>query len=689
MREGFLKKFIGEERYLQNPPLITKDFIKFCEERGIKTNEDELEFFEKERLLYPIIRIDRPIGEEDVVEFKKEDGMKYYRPSEQGLMEGEEEIRRYKKKHYSSYGFDETYKKYLLIWLKEGNLFDPSTKPFKEWSSFKGENLGGHNQRIVNFYSSFQIYWLEILKNNFSLTFNFASKTYNNKKIENLNDFIFELNKMDNISYFVGFSKRIELLKNRSNRFQRVLEFLLSIQSIYVPYGRSSSRRITLKGKDENWHEERAKFDPKSELKELKFTIDEIGVLYWIFSKKTQELLGVKRDDWIQLWESTAWDEKDKLEGDIRLGIEYLQWALMLKRFIEDYKDREILDIDELGIISHDDILKVDPSDMNKYGLASLRSARNKGFTDIITGKSFYHDRYKRLFYLANDFELNYQPRMMVFVEGETEEKLFPKIFEWYYDKPENLGIEIVNFKGVDKLLSTSKNATELRDLINKIQADIKDKAIKTTHRIRLAELLKDLKSTDIVISNWTSFISYNLEKWQIIPFFVSDNEGNVKHFLDAEEPIKFEGDEYNVPDEWKYLWGINNENKPFKGNNFELANFSDEEILLAINQVLDDPIGINEVKKIREQEAGIKKIDDRITGKTKRKIVKVLFNNLFENYEQTRDESIILNRPISKLIEKILNLANLNHPPVDRVIEIHNKETISNILNGKRVENG
>lgn len=356
----------------------------------------------------------------------------------------------------------------------------------------------------------------------------------------------------------------------------------------------------------------------------------------------------------------------------------------MVKRFMEDYVEKEVLDVDEIGSIACEDIIKVNPLDMGKYGLASPRYSRNERFKDPITGKSFYHDRYKRLFYLANDFELDYQPRIMVFVEGETEEKLFPKIFEWYYDKPENLGIEIVNFKGVDKLLSTSKNARKLRNVIKNIEKEEKKLFISETQKKNLNGVVKKLKETDIIVSNWTSFTSYNLEKWQIIPFFVSDNEGNVKHFLDAEEPIKFQGKNYNVPGEWKYLWGETNENKPFKGNNFELANFSDEEILLAINQVLDDQIDINEIKKIREQEAGIKKIDDRITGKTKRKIVKVLFNNLFENYEQTMDESIILNRPISKLIEKVLNLANLNYPPVDRVIEARNKETILNILNGK-----
>ncbi|MCE7698730.1 MAG: hypothetical protein K8E24_007800, partial [Methanobacterium paludis] len=157
-------------------------------------------------------------------------------------------------------------------------------------------------------------------------------------------------------------------------------------------------------------------------------------------------------------------------------------------------------------------------------------------------------------------------------MKEKPKKEYFQKFFECYHNKPENLGIEIVNFKGVDKLLSTSKNAKKLRNVIKNIEIEEKKLLISKNQKKILNKLVKELKKTDIIVSNWTSFINYNLEKWQIIPFFVSDNEGNVKHFLDAEKPIKFEGKDYNVPDEWKYLWGETNENEPYKGNNFELA---------------------------------------------------------------------------------------------------------------------
>ena len=144
--------------------------------------------------------------------------------------------------------------------------------------------------------------------------------------------------------------------------FEKVLEFLLLIQSIFIPYGKSSSKTIQLQ--DETWYEQRDEFNSKKELKRFRITIKEIEALYYLFSKKTSKILGVKAD-WIQLWKSLAWDKKNDLVGDIRLGIEYLIWALMIKRFIEDFCGREILDIDEMSNISSDEILKYNPSEMD------------------------------------------------------------------------------------------------------------------------------------------------------------------------------------------------------------------------------------------------------------------------------------------------------------------------------------
>jgi hypothetical protein len=204
---------------------------------------------------------------------------------------------------------------------------------------------------------------------------------------------------------------------------------------------------------------------------------------------------------------------------------------------------------------------------------------------------------------------------------------------------------------------------------------------LKNSHLKELNDIINKLKNIDIIISNWTSFISYNLEKWQIIPFFVSDNEGNIKHFLESEYPIKYEYHIYNIPIDWKFLWGIDNNDKPFRGSSFEFANFSDNEIALAIGEITQEKIDEKEVKLMRDNGKGVNKISDKIKlPGNKIRLNRLLYGNLLNKFNETKDKSIF-ERPIFKLIEKISRIAALNHLPVDRQVGIENKKRIKEIL--------
>ena len=671
-QNNFLADYIEQEMYLQNPPLKTDKFIDYCKKRGVNTTIKELAFFEKEKLLFPIVRIDRPIGEEKRIKFKKSDGKEYWRPEEGGLQEGETEIERYKVKFYSTYDvFKEdivgTYHKDLLKnWLEEGKLFDPSTKDFKNWDSFVGEELEHEKQKIISFYSSFQIYWLEILKKSFSITLNLAGDEIkaisqfiliDNRQgsgsfsFQKMNDFAGKLEEVaakDPFKDFFDIESKKEKLKENYQEFDKFLKFLLSVQSAYFPYAKSGGGTIQISGDDKKWHEMKRNFKLNDIFEKLDFKIEDISKWYKIFSDEAQKRLGVKRDDWIQLWKNIAWSEKDKLEGDTKLDVEYLQWAIMLKRIIEEYLQKEILDIDEISNISPDDILKFEPEKMNQYGIL-LRATRNKRYSD--QDKNYYHDQYKRLFYLANDFGLDYQPRVMVFVEGKTEETIFPEIFEQYIgNKPENLGIEFVDIGGISKFFGQ--------------KISIKD---------------SNGKYKKSFISNFNHLISYNLNKWQIIPFFIGDNENNISHLLQNGASISFNENDYSLSKNWQYIWGVTNDDKPFQGKDFEMANFSDDEIAKVLSGILPKQINSSDVKSQRDQNNGIKQIDKQAEN-CKVCIAKKLIANLFDEYDRTQDKTLF-DRPVFKAVEKIANLASLNHPPVDREIELKNKEYIETEL--------
>lgn len=699
MKEGFLSRFIENEYYLQNIPLNVEQFIQYCGKRGIATTEKELEFFEREGLFNPIIRIVRPIGKKEIIIFTKDDGNRYSRPLEDGLRTGEKEIGTDKQYYYSSYRFSSVYKDLLLGWIEKEVMYDPSLKPFQPWSSFVGEKLMFDDKKIVSLYSSYQIYWLYILKKCHSIKINLAGDTISIfsavsdphwflsetgacelGKIEDIYPEMKKLGKDEVLKYYFNAECKKEKLKTDYKSFELVLEFLISIQNVYTPYGRSGAKEIQITDtfpRSTEWEEKRKTFNPYEPLTILNLDIKHVVWWYMHFSRKAIELLGGKRNDLAQLWKNIRWSIKDDIEGNFRLGVEFLQWALMLKAFIEAYLGRKIFDIDEVINCTVDSVLECNISAAE--GCFNLRGVRNRDYSD--ENKNYWDDEYRKLFYLANHFGLDYQPRIMVFVEGKTEETIFPRIFEWYYDKPENHGIEIISFEGVDKLLSTSKTADQLRNLVNLIQRDIKSRAISSAQRSKLNELINKLNDVDIIISNWTSFISYNLEKWQIIPFFISDREGNIKHFLEAEKPIRFNNNNFNVPNRWRYLWGVDNANRPFSGYNFELANFDNMEIASAITEVIGHTINTDAIEALRERESGINKLDERIDApQNKIKIANALFDNLIEKYNESKDNSIF-ERPIFLAIKNVIEIAALNHLPMNRRIEIKNKEIIESIL--------
>ncbi|MDL2246517.1 hypothetical protein LJB96_02750 [Methanobrevibacter sp. OttesenSCG-928-K11] len=616
MDKKFLEMFINEEMYLENRPLNTKEFITFCKKRGIKTNKEQLEMYEKEKFIFPLMRIKRDIETDFVGE-----------------------------KRYTQISFDDQFypheKDKLISLFNNGNIFDPSKYKFESWSSFKGELVHAIGDRTMSFYSSFQIFQIEALEMNIS--------------------------------------------KHQHEDFRNILEFLLSIQSIYYPFAKSDSESIIISNNYERWRDKRLKFNPKKELSKISTNITDVASCYELFSRKSIDILGMGNDDWIQLMKNIFFKKKEKIKGKNRLGIEYMQWALMLKKYLEDYINRDVFDIDEVLYRNVQDILNINPRNVR-----SPRISRNSNFID---NNNKYHQSssYKRKFFLANSFRLGYHPSVLVFVEGETEEMIIPKLYEWYVGvPPERNGIDIVNVKGVGNFASTYENSQKLKNLTtrlsNRLNKETKGKSeIMTQKEIHsLNDIINELKGAKILTNNFASLISHYLENWQTIPYFISDNEGDIEKFLDEGKPLHFENKYYGVPEDWKYVWGMSNKHSPFKGSCFEFSNFSNEEICKSLNEVLNKNISIEEVSNARNEDKGINKICKREISKNKLKINKSLFKNLCNDFSNTNDENL-LKRPIFNVLFNLYELKNLNPMPNDFKMEENNKNVIKDILEGKR----
>lgn len=252
MDSKFLRYYFEKKLYLENPPLKMREFIKFCNKRGINIRKGKLEEFEKRGLFYPLFRFKAIYNEVSNV---------YMAPSFD---------------YYVNEDFIGLYDEYIHV---------PKDNGFVEFNKFYDKDIGAC--KIYSYYSSFQIYSLVFLLNN------------------------------------------EKFIKDPIPAMDKFIDILIVTQ-IYAPYGRSNMRNYSLKTNYEDFHKRLGEFDLNEILNIIGADEDELFSVYAKICNELEKYLG--SDDAIQLWKSVDWKKKDKCIGYTRLGIEYLQWAMMLKR---------------------------------------------------------------------------------------------------------------------------------------------------------------------------------------------------------------------------------------------------------------------------------------------------------------------------------------------------------------------
>ena len=249
---------------------------------------------------------------------------------------------------------------YSIIDLNEEYIFLPQEKEFMEFSNFFDKKA--RKRKFESFYSTFQIaHIIELLK-------------YDPKNKSN----IF----LDSYQIYI----------------EKFINLLIATQ-IYTPYGKSNGIYFYPNYRNK-YHEKIKGYDLNETLGIIGAKEDDLYKTYFEICNKLEYLLGSRFA--IQLWKNIGWDRKDDCRGPTRLGIEYLQWAEMLKECIQHHLGREIFDVDEIDM-SPEDIKNNIPS---KETGRSIRGCRNEDFTNEITGEYEFNNHQKRLFYLSN--YLNY-----------------------------------------------------------------------------------------------------------------------------------------------------------------------------------------------------------------------------------------------------------------------------------------
>ena len=524
---------------------------------------------------------------------------------------------------YVSPNFDEYSHEELLGYLENGNIYIPEDNGFCKFKEFYDNET--HSLKTYSYYSAFQIWPL------------------------------------------VRILADERIVEYRQSYFENFVNLLIAIQ-IYSPYGRSNLKKINLKTEIDSFYKKLEEFDLDEALEVINLEHDELYKAYALVCSKLRDLLG--SDDIIQLWKNIAWSKKNKCIGNTRLGVEYLQWAMMLKRCIEDDLEHETFDVDEVDG-NWEKVRNQLPS--NETG-RTLRGVRNDWYKNKLTDEYEFRLNRKKLYYLANSLTLDYHPRVIIFVEGDTEEIMIPKFFEFYGYNFKDLGFEIVNVGGIANF-----------------------------NGAKLTFQKENKKYVKKVISNFKHLVNFNFDLWQAIPFFIGDNENNIIENLKygvifdtkklisgfdnrpAKEVIPELIDEYGEINEslietWSHIWEYD----------FELDNFTPIELKNAINEVCSTNFSLKDIQDIIDscdngEKMGIKSLGDEVE-ENKILINLKAFDNLVKYYEDTND-SEVFKKPIFEVIERLLDIHATNHQPVDTQHALKNREELNkSVLLGKDI---
>lgn len=348
-----------------------------------------------------------------------------------------------------------------------------------------------------------------------------------------------------------------------------------------------------------DWWEYREEFDPSAVVDAFSLDSDSLDRVHRAVVFRLERM--DPHWEWANLLQFVARNKRNKLRGDARRAQTYRELAEMIR-------------------LLHLDLFQTD--------LGPPEGRRGVTITHVPELEVRENPR-EHLEYVVNQFGINPQARVTLFLEGESEvafvEAAFERLFGIHYGA---YAIEIVNLKGVDTATGSRKE-----DRYNAI--------------FRLVDYLHD---------------------HQVASFLVLDNEGRAMQLKrDAQKRRSIFGyRRFAIPAGRVKVWR----------QCFELDNFSDSEIAKALMETTGNRTKFTsrDVKGIREQwpQLNLSRLYRRRTNRGLKK--PELARALAEIALDSRTRRKIESRPVVKVLDRVRRFAALNHPPIFRSTWEHNQ---------------
>ena len=402
-----LKYLIENDAFIVCSPLTADLFVSYCKDRGVEVSRQDLEEFERLQLLFPLARVRYPTIKNKVKYTDDGKGVQHL-----GKLKENEEWEGDVKEEYAYFEFSQ---KYAEGWIEEGLLWDPSSRPFAAWDTFRDERGYCHTE---SFYSVFQCYDV----------YHLISST---RMRVNINDYF---NANTDFSQFVNkikdfAAKLIPSLQRHRDQSEERVALYQALANRYFPQTQSDRRTITVTsqrspyigatGQEWDWNEYCKSWDAKTVLAVSNIEAEAIKKVYESLFVQAQILDPLAH--WYDLLSFVAVQKKKTLKGHALLAQSLYAMTEMLRLFYQDVTEQEVPTLGDSLYLDKD----------GRYG---------KG----VTGNEL-----QMLEFVTNEYHLNPKPKLILVVEGDGEEEQIPRLAKSLGYPFPKLGIRLDNIRGV------------------------------------------------------------------------------------------------------------------------------------------------------------------------------------------------------------------------------------------------
>lgn len=560
-----LGQLIGHGHLFSDTFLDADRFVRYCNERGLGISEEQLERFERLGIFLPLIRLRWP---KIKIKIATRDNGKEY--EELGVLQEDEDWQGEVREANGGFSW---WNKDTIQWLiDKGYLWIPAQEHFQSWTNYRDET---GRWTVFSYYSIFQTLPL-----------------YNYLKLTTIQvgyDKIADWSKEDAVSWFETWKPRAEQvvtkLGTEEDASKTAAKLCQALSSRYFPYAQSDGTEITIPNPELfDWSKFNREWSASDFLETIGLTVESVAHCWQIVSTLTRHTDPL--DSWQDFVSFFRRGQKERLKKEALLTQGWRTMEAILNLFHEDLTGKRLYEFDR------------SPEDKESY-----------------YGKDVPRDDLKFLEFLTNRYGVNPRPKLILVVEGNGEEKQFPRMAEELLalSFPE-LRIAVMNIKGIGGF--------------------------------------KNLKH---IIDHYHSL--------QTIVFVILDKENNAEHTKEklCRAPSIWRPKRTITKDDYIYLWN----------KNVEFDNFTDKEIAQGMAHVCErryyfSPEEITKCRQAfgRRRDPLSKLYKEKLNyDLCKPDLLKALFDYAIADPEIEIDGNKI-RRPIVDVILEVQRLALRNHQP-------------------------